>query len=222
MSEIGKVGEESAKTYDIWSDTYDTCKNPTRDLDEKALKSQNFELAGKRVVEFGCGTGRHSEWILKQCTSILSFCGMDVSDGMLSKARERVENNPKATFLRQDLTAKWPFEDGSVDLLYGDLVLEHIEHLQPFFNEAKRVLAQGGKLFICEFHPYKQYQGRLTRFPNPADENQELNPPCYVHSVEEYVNEAVDGGVLRLDKLNEWHDGVKSTPRLLSLNFTKV
>ena len=145
---------------------------------------------------------------------------------MLSKAKTRISENAniptdlksQVTFFRQDLTQPWPLENDSVDLMYGDLVLEHLKDLDHFFQESHRVLRSGGSLFICEFHPYKQYQGRLTRFPNPANPEEELNPPCFVHSIADYVNGGIDNG-FKVTHVEEWHDGVKETPRLFSVNF---
>ena len=44
------------------------------------LRSQGFDLAWKSVVEFGCGTGRHTEWFLRQHgKDMLKYTAMDAS-----------------------------------------------------------------------------------------------------------------------------------------------
>ena len=221
MSDLSKVGEESAVTYDIWAETYDSRHNLNRALDRKALESQNFDWKDKRIVEFGCGTGRNTEWLLQKYKGIASLVGMDISDGMLAQARAKFENNPKVNFIKQDLIKRWPFEDQSVDFVFGNFILEHIIDIRPVFEEVKRVLAKGGKLFFCEFHPYAQYQGHKTRFLNPANKTEELSPPCYNHAVSDFINEAVKGDQLKVDRLDEWLDE-QNLPRMLSINFTKL
>ena len=86
---------------------------------------------------------------------------------MLKIAKDRIQNlqlppeiEQKIRFQEQDITQTWEVKDHSVDLIFGDLVLEHIQNLAPFFEEAKRTLKSGGILFICEFHPYRQYKVR--------------------------------------------------------------
>ena len=65
-----ETSSASAAAYDSWSTDYDSCQNPTRDLDTRALRS-NFETLDVNwddleIVEFGCGTGRHTQWILEK------------------------------------------------------------------------------------------------------------------------------------------------------------
>ncbi len=84
---------------------------------------------------------------------------------MLKKAKEKLSNSfeispasrAKVRFVCHDLTRPWPLEDASVDLMFGNLVLEHLETLDFFFVEAARTLKPGGKLLVCELHPFKQY-----------------------------------------------------------------
>ncbi len=48
--------------------------------DALVLRSQGFDLAWKSVVEFGCGTGRHTEWFLRQHgKDMLKYTAMDAS-----------------------------------------------------------------------------------------------------------------------------------------------
>lgn len=218
-----KLRQNVAEAYDTWSSVYDSCENPTRDLDMKALQEQNLNFTDKTVVEFGCGTGRHTEWIASTgCKSVLA---MDLSPGMLEKARERI-SNPKVSFLQYDITKKWPLERESVDVIFGDLVLEHIEGLQPFFEQAYRTLKPRGILFVCELHPMKQFLGSKARLEG---KNGDLlaAPPCFFHDVSDYVRWGLNQG-LTLVKLEEWRDvdcceseKINHVPRLLSVQFTK-
>ncbi len=84
---------------------------------------------------------------------------------MLQTAKDRVLQSrdmdlsakAKSNFVFHDLTKPWPMPSNSVDLVFGNLVLDHIENLDFFFREAARILRPGGNLFICELHPFKQY-----------------------------------------------------------------
>ncbi len=86
---------------------------------------------------------------------------------MLKKTRARLASSPhrsKLKIIQHDLTLRWPFPDASVDLVFGDLVLEHLEKVEPFYAQAANIIKQGGTLFICEYHPYRQYKVVLRRF----------------------------------------------------------
>lgn len=223
MSEEKIVRQHVAAAYDTWSSMYDSCENPTRDLDMKALQEQNLDFTGKVVVEFGCGTGRHTEWIASTgCKSVLA---MDLSPGMLDIARSRV-TDPKVRFLECDITKEWPLDRESVDFIFGDLVLEHIEDMQPFFDQVIKTLKPGGTLFICELHPIKQILGSKARLEG-KNGNLLAAPPCFYHDVSDYITGGLKQG-LTLVKLEEWRDNdcnknekVKHIPRLLSVQFKK-
>ena len=85
--------------------------------------------------------------------------------GMFQKAKDRLAKSAeisdnarsKVDFVGHDLTRPWPIQDSSVDIIFGNLVLEHLEKLDFFFSEVARTLKGGGIVFVCELHPFKQY-----------------------------------------------------------------
>ncbi len=80
---IGATAAASNAVYDKWAEQYDTCVNKTRDLDTIAVRCMMNNVAwnGKRVLEFGCGTGRHTEYFMqKQGEDVISYTAMDVSE----------------------------------------------------------------------------------------------------------------------------------------------
>ncbi len=82
---MGSTAKESAFAYDLWADDYDTCENKTRDLDGEvlraAMREKDMDLEGKAVVELGCGTGRHTHWIVATFGEHLDkYVAMDVSE----------------------------------------------------------------------------------------------------------------------------------------------
>ncbi len=79
--DMSQTGAKCAEAYDRWSDDYDTCENKTRDLDGKALRAQEFDLDGKSVIEFGCGTGRHTEYVMEKWGArLVSYAAADISE----------------------------------------------------------------------------------------------------------------------------------------------
>jgi ubiquinone/menaquinone biosynthesis C-methylase UbiE len=203
-----------ADAYDRWSRQYDDDQNATRDLDAFVLRQVPLQLAGARVLEVGCGTGKNSAWLVAQARELIA---LDFSPGMLDVARRRVRSST-ARFVEHDITRPWPVESESVDVVVGNLVLEHVQELAPVFTEASRVLRAGGQLFFCELHPYRQLRGGQAHFID-AHTDETVHVAAYRHSVSDYVTVALTAG-FTLRALGEWLEPDAepgAPPRLLSL-----
>jgi SAM-dependent methyltransferase len=48
-----------------------------------------------------------------------------------------------------DLEAPWPFDDGSIDIVHANQVLEHVKRLDHFVQQLRRVLVPGGVAVVC-------------------------------------------------------------------------
>lgn len=205
-----------ALAYDRWSSQYDADANATRDLDAVVLRAAALPLSGCDVLEIGCGTGKNTVWLAASARHVTR---LDFSPGMLDEARRRV-SAANVTFVRHDIRAPWPLGEGAVDLVVGNLVLEHVAQLMPVFAEAARVLRPGGTLFLCELHPYRQLRGGQPHFSD-AGSGETVHVPAFSHSTSEFVDAAVANGFV-LTSLDEWTEPAAAAgapPRLLSLHF---
>ena len=207
-----------ALAYDRWSRRYDDDHNATRDLDARVVRQSPLHLSGARVLELGCGTGKNSEWLATQARELVA---LDFSPGMLDVARRRV-SGAHVRFVERDITHAWPVEPATVDVVVGNLVLEHVRDLGPIYAEAARVLRRGGELFLCELHPYRQLRGGQAHFED-AETNETVPVTAYQHSVSEYVNGGLAAGfVLRaLGEHLEESAPPDAAPRLLSVLFER-
>jgi len=202
-------------SYNEWSDVYDTNTNLTRDLDSTVTRDLLGDLRFDSILEIGCGTGKNTVFLAQIGKRVHS---LDFSQGMIEKAREKVKAE-NVRFEMADLTKRWSCEDGAYDLIVCCLVLEHIQNLSHIFAEAARTLRSGGKFFINELHPFKQYGGTKARFER-ADQTIEVD--AFVHHISEFTNTASANGLM-LAQLNEyWHEVDQGRPpRLVSFVFTK-
>ncbi|MGI0133848.1 MAG: class I SAM-dependent methyltransferase [Candidatus Micrarchaeaceae archaeon] len=98
------------------------------------------------VLDVGCGRGRHEgdKVDVRKSLRILKggaarVIGIDVD--------QDASVNPFMDEFRKLDGPSWPIEDGSIDLIYSDFVLEHVDDPDNFFSEAWRVLKPGG--YIC-------------------------------------------------------------------------
>ncbi len=137
---------------------------------------------------------------------------------MLDIAKEKVANN-RARFIKVDLTSKWNIDTQWADLVTSSLTLEHIENLDPVFEQSNRTLAKNGLFFISELHPYKQYDGSGACFES---ENETVHIEVFIHHLTDYINSAKANGFDLLE-MREWFDGPvrKGIPRLISFLFRK-
>lgn len=203
------------KAYNVWSNQYDTNQNRTRDLDREVTIQTLDKYNFTHVIELGCGTGKNTLHLLEKAQSII---GLDFSEEMLKKAKEKI-NDERVSFLKTDLTKAWEIEDDFADLITSSLVLEHIENLDFIFNQAFKKLKTGGHFFICELHPFKQYTGSKARY---EDDQGTQVLETYTHHLTAFLSASEKNGFLLIE-LKEWFDDIAENeiPRLISFVFKK-
>jgi len=209
---------EIAAAYNDWAETYDGVPNRTRDLAAEALRQVDLNLAGRKVIEVGCGTGRNTAWLAERAAEIV---GVDFSEAMLARAKARV-NNSRVRFIQHDVRAAWPLADASADVVIAMLILEHVEHLEMVFAEAARVLNSDGQFLLCELHPMRQLAGGQAQFSN-ARTGEQQSVAAFLHDVSDYVNVGLASG-FELQHMGEWRDPgapPNGDPRVLSLLFRR-
>lgn len=218
MSEF-HPGEEIATAYDRWSQTYEAVENATRDLAARVLRQYPLNLQDREILEIGCGTGLNTAYLAEHAKHLMAF---DLSAGMLKQARRKVTAG-NVRFVQGDIQVEWALAEASVDLVVCMLVLEHIANIDHVFKEAVRVLRPGAEFFICEFHPFRQLQGRQARFTDESSRDL-VFVRAFLHEVSEYVNTSIQHG-FQLIRLDEWRDDdpdQSKLPRLLSVHLRKA
>jgi malonyl-CoA O-methyltransferase len=203
------------QAYTDWSATYEQDRNLTRDLDRIVTRETLANLRSNSILELGCGTGKNTA-LLAQIGEHVS--AMDFSAGMIEKARQKFSFD-NVTFIVADISQPWRFADQSFDLIVCNLVLEHIADLSFVFAEASRVLREGGRFFVSELHPFRQYQGTQARFQRNHETTQ---IPAFVHNVSDFIG-AGEANKLALSGMKEWWhpEDQDKPPRLVSFMFQK-
>jgi ubiquinone/menaquinone biosynthesis C-methylase UbiE len=201
--------------YTDWSISYDSDRNLTRDLDQVVTKETLAKRRYQTILEVGCGTGKNT-LLLGQLSE--RVCALDLSVGMLEQAKRKVRFD-NVLFAVADLTKTWPCKAESVDLIVCNLVLEHIRDLTEIFSEAHRTLAPGGRFFISELHPFRQYQGTKANFQRGQER---IEIQAFVHHLSDFTKGAEQSGLSVLGFREWWHDEDQNKlPRLVSFMFEK-
>lgn len=203
------------QAYRLWADTYDDDRNLTRDLDQQVTASILGHLSFDNILEFGCGTGKNTALLAKIGGHVRA---LDFSKEMIAKASQKVlaEN---VTFELADITKPWRADDGSMDLVACNLVLEHIADINFVFAEAARVLTSGGRFFVSELHPFRQYRGVVAHFTR---DEQRTEIPAFVHHITDFLDAAASNRLSLLRLKESWHaQDENKPPRLISFLFAK-
>lgn len=114
----------------------------------------------RRVLDVGCGGGRHLLYLAKQGFVVY---GTDRSAAGLTISRERLEKEGlKATLRRCDMT-EVPFPDEFFDAVLSVQVLHHnrLENIEKGVGEIRRALKGGGLFFanLCGEGDHKEGKG---------------------------------------------------------------
>jgi SAM-dependent methyltransferase len=106
---------------------------------------------GVRVVEIGCGIGRLVEALAGEVAQVT---GLDVSEGMVARARERCAGLANVTLLVSSGRDLSGIGDGTAELVLGADVFPYLVQAGvagPHVAEAARVLRPDGHLLILNY-----------------------------------------------------------------------
>jgi ubiquinone/menaquinone biosynthesis C-methylase UbiE len=120
------------------------------------------EIEGSRVLEVGIGTGKN----LKHYTDNYRGIGIDLSEGMLSKAKARADK--KGISLIQMDAQSLAFKDNTFDTVLATFLFCSVPNPVLGLQEIKRVLKPGGRaLFIEHVLPKNPFLYWLFNILNP-------------------------------------------------------
>jgi SAM-dependent methyltransferase len=99
---------------------------------------------GKRVLDFGCGSGYGSARIAESAAHVTA---VDVAPDAVEFARSRFQRD-NLSYQAIDPAAPLPFEDDAFDVVLSFQVLEHVRDTAHYLSEVRRVLAPGGRFVL--------------------------------------------------------------------------
>lgn len=111
-----------------------------------ALDAARLE-AGMRVLDVACGTGRLTEAAARRVGPGGEAVGIDVSEGMLSRARRRAHAGLR--YVAGDALAL-PFEASTFDAATIGFGLRNLPDYLAGLREMRRVVRPGGRLVVLE------------------------------------------------------------------------
>ena len=158
--------------------------NPHRRIIELTIPRMKL-ASGDRILDLACGAGLASSLILSPQRGCECVVGMDISDGMLCRARSRNAQFKNIHFVCGS-AEHLPFPENFFTKVVSVEAFYYFEHQDRVLSELQRVLAPEGRLFllICL---YKDHADSLRTVD-------EVDVPVHVRSIEEYKAMLADGG----------------------------
>jgi ubiquinone/menaquinone biosynthesis C-methylase UbiE len=183
---VKKTRRVSAREgYDLWAETYDETPNPVVEMDARYTLDVLAPKPGERILDAGCGTGRHLGPLLRARSNPM---GVDFSRGMLEIARR---NYPEVPLALADLQRSLPFENEHFDAVLCALIGEHLNELPLALGEMHRVLRAGGRLIFSVYHPEMAAAGKEANFERSGVE---YRLGAYRYSNTDYAHLFEDAG----------------------------
>lgn len=120
-----------------------------------ALRRMLPGLAGKRVLDLGCGFGWHCRYAAEQGAQ--SVVGIDLSERMLARAREMTDA-PNVTYRLQAIE-DIADPDGAYDVVLSSLAFHYVASFEAICRKVYGLLADGGDFVFSVEHPIFTAQG---------------------------------------------------------------
>jgi malonyl-CoA O-methyltransferase len=153
-----------AQGYALWAPTY-SAETAVSALEASVVASLHVPLAGKHVLDVGCGIARRLAAARDAGASVA--LGVDLTPAMLAQARG------EPLLAAADARAL-PVADGTFDVVWCRLVLGHVPALDPAYRELARVCTPDGLVLVTDFHPAAATAGHRRTFRDASGELHEL------------------------------------------------
>ena len=126
---------------------------------------------GEVVLDLGSGRGQD---VLRLATTVGPTgraYGLDVSDGMLDKARRNATKLglTNVEFLKSPLE-RIPLADASVDLIVSNCTINHAEDKAAVWSEIHRVLKAGGRFVVSDIYAIQDVPEEFRNDPGAIAE----------------------------------------------------
>ena len=173
------------EAYEAWADTYaPEPHNPLMAAEQRTMLGLLPDVAGRRVLDLACGTGRYARLAAAAHASLV--VALDLSPSMLRRAAIA---GPRV----QASMDRLPFAAATFDVVISGLALGHAPELDRWMSEVARVLAPSGTLLYSDFHPAASQRGLRRTFRDGAQRVHEVAHCC--HAADAQRDAAIAAGL---------------------------
>jgi SAM-dependent methyltransferase len=139
---------------------------------------------GGVLLDLGCGDGRFTMQVARRA-GVQRALGLELIDEIAERARRNGVDVSQA-----DLAERLPFDDGSIDVVHSNQVIEHLSFTDHFLREIRRILRPDGYAVLstnnlASWHNVVSLVAGWQPPPcHPSDEVLAGNPANFVDGVE--------------------------------------
>ena len=146
--------------YASWAPAYPAhAHNALMEVEQAAMLELLPPVAGRRVLDAGCGTGRYIRLLAALGAKVV---GVDLSPAMVSRARAL-----QLPVARGDMSAL-PLRSGSCDVVVSGLAIPDVPNLALVASEWARVLRHRGVVVYSTLHPVGKDLGWRRTYESPG------------------------------------------------------
>ena len=150
--------------YAAWAPLYDDDGNPLTALEGPAIRGWFGPIEGRRALDLGCGTGRHTLALVEAGAAVAALDALGRDDGQRPGQAPGLSRDwapPPAArppaLRRLDLRPRRPRPRRRAH-----------RDLAAVLAEAARVAKPGGRCLLSALHPDRTAEGQRARFIDPA------------------------------------------------------
>jgi SAM-dependent methyltransferase len=119
------------------------------------LKKMLPDFQDKRALDLGCGFGWHCRYAIENGAK--SVIGIDISEKMLSEARNKTKSNHIQYMCMPIEDIDFPAD--SFDVVISSLALHYVQSFEDILSKINKCLSDGGYLIFSVEHPIFTAQG---------------------------------------------------------------
>jgi SAM-dependent methyltransferase len=148
MAGKGDMGEPAAAIRDHWNAAYRSPVYPDDPTPVLPAALAHFgDVRGRRLLDIGCGLGVASRYFASRGAKVTAI---DISDVAVEQLRELCAITGESNVDAKVCSAMTADRLGPFDLVFGSMILHHIEPFQDFSEVLARATVPGGKAFFYE------------------------------------------------------------------------
>jgi ubiquinone/menaquinone biosynthesis C-methylase UbiE len=174
----------SAAGYDLAAAGYDKKEKYLNSFEQNKLLPLLGSIKDKEVLEVGAGTGRLTISLIHSGAKVTA---LDISSQMLEILRNK---NSKLEVIVGD-AENLPFTDNTFDVVIGAFLIVHLKDPKIFFDEAYRVLKDGGRLIVTNINQKEA--------PEIKIKNGTIKIASYYHRPDQLI-EALENLAFKIEK----------------------
>lgn len=196
---MDKKLKEAINYYDKFSKCYDWFSPKWYYHEARKFAIHQLQLKeGTTVLNQPCGTGQNFEYFQKYMNDSGLIIGIDLSEGMLEKAKKKQQENNwnNIKIIKEDVTHVTPLwikenigKSVQVDAILCDLGLSGFPEWKKVIDNMLSILSPHGRLVIMDWYiPNPTLRGKLIKWIGKGD----VDRPLYQYLEKRVANFTVD------------------------------